>query len=283
MKSNFVLLNTLIPVEEVRLGGLVCDLLSPQTNAFTDQLPAESSNVYVDENKDFGTRLAQSSDDGFSSNLTKLFKTMTKVENEESIQLSSASVKNSELRQPRKVFTELCTFPAAREYLETGVREGEKSYLVIGFRTVSDATFAAKSSSTLKLSGKVTVPVSTIATGGADVLGLGAALDVGVGADRGRSNSDTVAFKAPGEKIWAIRYQKVSFKLFKKRSTETAYLDKPRWVMLPANRAAAMGEEEEVEADLDDLEDDDVEENNLTESKLEQDGSSEAYLVPGEV
>lgn len=74
-----------------------------------------------------------------------------------------------------------------------------------------DAAFAAKSSSTLQLSGDVTVPVSTIATGGADVLGLGNVLDVGVGADYSRSHKDTISFRAKGEKVFAIRYQKISF------------------------------------------------------------------------
>jgi hypothetical protein len=282
MKSNFVLLNSLIPIEEIRLGGLVSELLSPQTNAYTDNLPAESKNVYIDENENFGVTLAQSSNDAFRASLTKLLKTMSKVGDEESVQLSSAKSRSLELRQPRKAFTQLCTSPEAREWLEAGVREGAKSYLVIGYRTVLDATFAAKSSSTLQLSADVTVPVSTIATGGADVLGLGAALDVGVGADHSRNHNDTISFRAKGEKVFAIRYQKISFRLFKQKSMENAYLEKPRWVMLPENRAAATGEEEEVELDLDDLEDDDVEENGLVNSKLEEGEGDESYLIPQE-
>ncbi|KAI9826048.1 MAG: hypothetical protein M1832_000497 [Thelocarpon impressellum] len=280
MGSKLVLLNSLIPVEEVRLGGLVSELLSPQTNAFSSTLPLESENVYIDENEDFGTTLARSRDDAFRSSLTRLLNTMVKAGAEESVQLSSAKSRNLELRQPRKVFTELCALPAAREWLESGVREGEKSYLVIGYRTVSNATFTAKSSSQVQLSGDVTVPVSTIATGGADVLGLGSALDVSVGADHGRSHTNEIFFRASGEKIWAIRYQKVSFKLFKHRSAETAYLEKPRWVMLTENRASAGEEKEEVELDLEDLEEDDVEENGLMAANLDEGGSNESYLMP---
>ena len=277
--SKFVLLSSLIPVKEVRLGGLVCELLSPQTNAFASTLPPEAEDVYVDENEDFGTTLASSRDDAFRANLTRLLKTENKISNEESVHLSSAKSRTLELRQPRKVFTQLCTLREAREWLESGVREGDKSYLVIGYRTVSDATFETKLSSTVRLSGDATVPVSTIASGGADVLGLGSTLDVGVGADHSRNQTDAVSFRAPGEKIWAIRYQKISFKLFKSKSTDTAYLEKPRWVMLSQNRASA-GEEEEIEVDLDDLEDDDITENDLVESKVEEGESNKSYLMP---
>ncbi|ERF72990.1 hypothetical protein EPUS_08847 [Endocarpon pusillum Z07020] len=253
MKSRFVLLNSLVPIEEIRPGGLVSELLSPQTNAFAGNLPPESTDVYIDENDNFGVLLANSSEGAFRSNLTKLLRTSSTIGNEESVQLSSARSRSIELRQPRKVFIQLCKSSEVRQWLEDGVREGAKSYLVVGF------------------------PVSTIASGGADILGLGAALDVGVGADHSRSHSDSVYFHARGEKVWAIRYQKISFKLFKHRSTETAYLEKPRWVMLSKNRAASTGEEE-VELDLDDLEQDDIEENGLVNSKLKGSEGNESYF-----
>ena len=279
MKSKLVLLNALVPVEEVPLGGLVSDLVSPQTNAYTTMLPAEAKNFSSDVAEDFGTTVASSRDDALRTNLTKLLKASSRLGAEESVQLSSAKCRSLELRQPRKTFAELCALPEARQWLELGVKEGDKSYLVVGYRTVLDATFESKASSTVQLSSDVTVPVSTIATGGADVLGVGAALDVGVGADHGRSKSDAVSFRSPGEKIWAIRYQKISFKPFKHRTTDTAYLEKPRWVMLTENRASATEEPEEVEADLDDLEEDDVEDSGLVEQQMGSDSKEETFLV----
>jgi hypothetical protein len=278
MQTKLVFLNALIPVDEVRLSGLVCDLLSPQTNAFASTLPPEAKNIYVDENEDFGTTLASSQDDAFRMNLTRLLKSSNKIDDHESVQLSSVRWRSLELRQPRKVFAELCAEPAAREWLESGVRAGDKSYLVIGYRTLSNATFASKSSSTVQLSGDVTVPVSTIATHGADVLGLGKAMDIGVGADHNSTETDTISFRATGEKIFAIRYQKISFRLFKHRTADNAYLEKPRWVMLPENRGSA-SEDEEVELDLDDLEEEDAQEHGLVERQVDEGRDKETYLM----
>lgn len=64
---------------------------------------------------------------------------------------------------------------------------------------------------------------------------------------------------------------------------ENTYLEKPRWVMLPENRIAATGAEEEVELDLDDLEDEDVRENGLVDARLGEGEGDEIYLVPQEV
>ena len=148
----------------------------------------------------------------------------------------------------------------------------------------------------------MTIPTSTIATGGADVLGLGAVLDVSADVGRVTSNESSKKFMTEGESIFAVGYKKVLWKSwgFKRKEVEKAVLDKEiTWSMLGQKRSRDGGEEmvsvdlgddldskpaaEEGSQDEEDEEDEDEEDEEDDISELLKTGvdiGGQTFIVP---
>lgn len=300
MAAQLLLLNEFLPCTALTLGSLVESLKDPIADAFTPSRALPEDAVLGLPVKTFSALLSNSSDTSFRLALTRLLETSHSMKNAEDTKLESVLVRRYKLKQPRELFSELCTEDSkARRWLESGIRAGRKSYLVVELQTAFDAVITRHDSHGHETKADLTVPVSTIATGGADVLGLGQALDSGAGVGLGRSNSLKKSFTIEGENIFAIGYKKVTWKSwgFKKKLEKAVLSGEITWSIMGQKRGredteevisvdltddvkAKAEEEEEEEEEEDEYDDNDDDEEVATKS-VEVDG--QIYLVPGDV
>lgn len=295
-----MLLNEFLPSTALTLGSLVESLKDPIADAFTPSQPLPEDAVLGLPVKTFSALLSNSSDTSFRLALTRLLETSHSMKNAEDTKLESVLVKRYKLKQPRDLFAELCgEDQRARRWLESGIQAGRKSYLVVELQTAVDAVVTRHDSHGHETKADLTVPVSTIATSGADVLGLGKALDVGAGVGVGRSNSLEKSFTMEGENIFAIGYKKVTWKSwgFKKKLEKAVLSDEITWSIMGQKRGRedteevisvdltddlkAEAEGDGEEEDEEDEYDDDGEDEEDATKPVEVDGQT--YLVPGDV
>jgi hypothetical protein len=250
------------------LGSLVESVRNPIMDAYVPKNPVPKDAVLCVPAKSFEGVLSNGEANNFKLALTKLFHISHSSEEESAATLKSIRVNRYVLKSPKELFRTLCLGDeSARQWLNDGIKANSKSYLVVELQTAQDATITR--SDTTKRSNEVgiTVPTSTIATGGADVLSMGAMLDVSADMGRITSNESSKKFITEGESIFAVGYKKVLWKSwgFKRKEIEKAVLDKEiTWSMLGQKRSRD-GEEEMVSVDLgDDL-----------DSKLAAEGDSQ--------
>ncbi|KAF2739269.1 hypothetical protein EJ04DRAFT_508974 [Polyplosphaeria fusca] len=304
MASQLMLLDECVPLSALALGSLVESIQNPIMDAYVPKQPLPPEDVLLIPAKSFQGLMSSGTENNLKVALTRLFDISGSTEEKSSASLSSMRVNRYVLRQPRQLFKLLCVADEkAREWLNDGILAGNKSYLVVELQTATNPKITR--SDTRKRSADVdaTIPVSAIATGGVDVLGLGAALDTGVEVGRVTSNESSKQFEAEGETIFAVGYKKVVWKSwgFKRKDVEKAQLDKEITWTLMGQKRSRDNEDEMVSVDLvdgldakaqkkapeegDEEEDEDEEDEDeddlatLLETGVSFDGQT--YLIPG--
>lgn len=294
-----MLLDECLPMGALSLGSLVESIRNPIMDAYVPKSPLPSDAVLTIAAKSFQGLMSSSNAASFRVSLTRLFDVGGSSENGAEASLHAMQVNRYVLKQPREIFRAMCLGDEkARQYLNEGIQAGNKSYLVVELQTATNPMIKRSDTKKSSSDANVTVPVSTIATGGADVLGLGSSLDTSVGVGRSISNESSKTFETEGETIFAVGYKKVTWKSwgFKRKEVEKAVLDKEiTWSMLGQKRSRD-DEDEQVSVDLVDSldakpkdggaegdeeendEDDDDEILQLLQNGVEVDGQT--YLLP---
>lgn len=256
MAAQMLLLNETIPVEALRLGSLVDSLKSPAMDAFTlhDELPADA--VISTQARSFGALFSSAKSPSFKLHLSQMLNIDHVDTKQDSADLNSTSVRHYQLKQPRQVFKQLCQNSAAREWLNDGIQSGRKSYMVVDLQTAEDPSLTQRQEKKHETSLDANVPVSLIATGGMDVLGLGSVLDSGAGGGYSNSTTAQKQAKVEGEAIFAIGFKKIVWKSWglRRKEVDEASLDADiKWTILGARRSRSDENEDElVSVDLSD-------------------------------
>lgn len=167
--------------------------------------------------------------------------------------------------------------------MEENVEEGYNVYMIVAITTVKDANVTGSIDKSSKVSPGITVPVAEIATSGASI-GLPDALaqiaDVGGDVDFVRKVKAKREFFAPGERIIAFQYRKITFEWFSSKNIDRASLDREnRWKILVALRSG--DRDDVVNAELDETDHPDVNELSHVQEVIQtQDGTE--YVLFGE-
>ncbi|KAH7025351.1 hypothetical protein B0J12DRAFT_384129 [Macrophomina phaseolina] len=274
MSAPYLVLPRLLPVDAVPVGSLVCSLLDPHIDVLKPPVEIEDGESLLSTATSLSGFIQESRSRRFSAALTQLLNVHTQPGSGGGTYLSSSAVKRYELSSQRKRFAELCANEEAREWLEEGVKAGEKSYLVVGVMTVLDANVVQTHTKRAGTGFDVTAPVSTALTGGIPLPGI---LDPGVGAEWSKEKDEGVSFTAPGEMIWGLAYRRIKFRSFKRKTADTAFLDQTiHWKPLVGQRAKDAADEEELEVELEDIglgEEQELEE-------FAQDDENESFIIP---
>jgi len=161
------------------------------------------------------------------------------------INVESKVVGRYELLQQKATFAEICKSPAAREWIEDGIKEGQPSYMLVGAMTVFDASITQSETKEHKYGGSISVPVTEILEQGVDI--LDGFLDPSVSAKWSGGSTEKLSYSAKGEMVWAISFRRIKFRMFKKKSVATAYLESEiHWTPLAKQRSSSLADESEV-------------------------------------
>ncbi|RYP07230.1 hypothetical protein DL765_009220 [Monosporascus sp. GIB2] len=276
MPTTSVVLDHILPPDAVDLGRMVLSVKDPLQAFYQPKsLPRDISHQRLEKFSEV-LRLVDGSElHGF---LTCAFKTAFTKQQESTAHVESATCITRQLRNSDSYFRELCRLAAARNWLERALRGNRSVYLVVGIKTLTDATVVQTGGRLRETSVNVQVPIeAAMAAAGVPLPGLGDVANPGGGSTRTRRVDVEGRFFAPGEHIYAVQYRKVKLSRFSSRNVDKSWLKEGnRWKAYVGLRGAgADGEDDGVEANLSD-----IQEGLLTE--VDMNGKSECLEVEGE-
>jgi hypothetical protein len=123
--------------------------------------------------QDFETLVSSARTNSFRLMLTRLLNNDNNWTDSKDVRLASVQVNRYQLRQPKAFFRKLVEDEQARAWLNESIESGRKSYMIVELQTAFDPSLSRNHSKEHSADVDVTVPVSTILTGGVDVFGLG--------------------------------------------------------------------------------------------------------------
>lgn len=261
MPSTYILTSVPYNLDDIRLGSLIPDIRQPHSDAFFVDTTSPSSgpldvSTRTDHNPKVGLKTSERS--WFDAHLSQLINASYDRGSEHEVQIAASEGHIYELRSPRTLFKTLIARIDVREWLQENILAGDKSYMVVGYRTFSDASATHQAQTSREAAAHVTLPVTDAVTGIPGVgQALGGGLDVGAGAGQTATSTGNQEATFPGERIYAICYRRV--KLGFTRNVGNARLESVnQWIMYPDTRASAStdAQGEIVDANVDDEDDD---------------------------
>lgn len=173
MAANLLLLSEFLPPSALGLGWLADSIQNPTMDAYQLRKPLATDAVMRITGQNFEALASAASTDSFRLSLTRLLKDSNTFKSANNATLSSLQVERYQLRQPKALFRDLVSDEEARAWLNDSIESGRKIYLVVELQTAKDPSLKKGHSKDNETDVDLTVPVSTIATGGMDILGLG--------------------------------------------------------------------------------------------------------------
>lgn len=247
MASQMMLLNECLPMSALKLGCLVESVQTPAMDAYIPESKLPPESILSITAKSFQGYTAASDSTSFKLALTKLLGASHENDNENEAALKSTKINRYMLKQPKQLFKALCLGDEkARAWLNDGIQANSKSYFVVELQTAQNATILQNSQRRRSTGASLTLPTSTIATAGADILGVGKALDASLDIDRNVSDGSGNKFELEDEMIFAIGYKKILWKSwgFRRKEIDKAVLDTEiTWSLLGKQRGREDSEE----------------------------------------
>ncbi|EWC48081.1 hypothetical protein DRE_02660 [Drechslerella stenobrocha 248] len=246
-----------LTLQSATLGRLVTDVQNPGDDFWPNTADTDRP-VHDVELRPFASlREAKSASvtGGFGAKLSRLLKGEVAHGSSDSDVLKTDQLVRYHLLQHRDYFTKLCKSEDARQWMEKAMVD-YPLFLVVGLITVDDARSHTERQKHWQGLCEGEAPVGEL-LGIPDPTGT---LSFGLKMHFDGSSGRTVSFTASGERVIGVRYRKLKFKPFKKKSIDAAWLeDHPnRWETFTGGDRA--GEENVIEADLEDeLEEGDLE------------------------
>ncbi|KAH7109974.1 hypothetical protein EDB81DRAFT_736394, partial [Dactylonectria macrodidyma] len=261
-----------LPTSAISLGRLIRDPLFPDVGYYEPKLGTNhpisealsqqqeqhvTANVAEYRFENFEDTLDSARGKGLELKLLQL-SASSKSQNSSSTTLRSRLCVIRQLRDPVTYFRSVCCEAGARAWLEEESlrpsyehgRRGGQVYLVCGFKTLTDASVSHSSKKSRSTDVSADGVVASIATAAAGVP-LPVPGDLGAAVRRGNGSGETLAYTAPGERVFAVQYRRIRFAWFSSRSVDSAYLEKDnRWKSMIASRSEEGEEEDGIEVDL---------------------------------
>jgi hypothetical protein len=252
MSSKFILTNVPFLLEDVQLASLVPDIRNPHQDALSALEVIKGVDFSVRDQRNLKVLLNSAESSFFRTHLTKLASLYHKGSENGRLELSTTEGRVYELKQPKSLFKKLCSMQTVRTWLQEGIEDGQETYFIVGFRTFLNAMTSEQKNYSSHASAQASVPVGEV-VGGAAYPVLRDTLDIGLAAGVGKGSDTGEASEIPGERIYAICYRKIAFKMFRARQADTAFLESNLWKMVSDNRGHPEDEHEVVQADLGDI------------------------------
>jgi hypothetical protein len=175
MAAEMFLLKEFLPLSALGLGWLADSLKTPTMDAHQLDKLLTDDDMLRSKGQDFEALVASANTNSFRLMLTRLLTNEHSRTNKDEVHLASVQVNRYQLRQPKALFRKLVQEEQARAWLNESIEGGRKSYMIVELQTAFDPSLSQAHDKKHSTDVDLTVPVSTILTGGVDVLGLGMA------------------------------------------------------------------------------------------------------------
>jgi len=246
--STFIFTSTPYAKSAVPLASLVPDKRYPHMDALSKIEVKEGDDYSVTIDKNFNGRVHIESDSFFKATITRIFSVEWEKETTDTFHVTAEEGRVYALRQPKAIFKKLCALEDVRKWLEEGFVDKQKTYLVIGYRTLLDAKLVRQTERSTNIAAQGRAPIGAPAE--VDPTPTSEMDTQAAGGHRNRAGG-AGEFETNGERIYAICYRKVGFKFFE--GIDIAFLESGnRWKSFSKTRGKTQGEVEGevVEADI---------------------------------
>ena len=244
--TQWILTNIALSLNSVTVGSLVPDIHLPHKDAFRVVDLVQEEDLHIHHQDASKGLMNYSKSSSLQARLSKLFSASAHSALPSSSELSTREGKIYELKNPKAMFKKLCADQSARDWLEDGIRENEKSYFIIGISTFFDGEISVSNAKSKGLSADVNVPIDGGAVGGGKA-------KVGLSASHETNQENTFSTSVPGEQIYAICYRRVKFKPLTRKSVDSARLaEGDCWAFRADEFRGTVAEETLVQVELDD-------------------------------
>ena len=243
--TTCIFTRTPLSKDDVKLASLVPDKRYPHMDALKkiELKPDEDYTNNLDKN--FSDRMSAESSSFFKLAITRLFSAELEKEASNTFHVTAEEGRIYELREPKKIFKKLCELDDVKQWLQDGYLDNQKTYFVIGYRTLLNAKLSRQEHHSTTASGKGNIPTGTLAGDPTPSDQMDVELAIGH-----KSKVDKEGeFETNGERIYAIGYRKVMLKFH--QGIGTPYLKAGNiWETFTKTRGAAPAENEVIEADI---------------------------------
>jgi len=250
MPQNILLPQGLLPTTSMRLGRFIVTVDDPHLSPFHDPKIEVKSDSDIFESTFLNYNGDQHADSGnkFAAGLPSLLSGSVTRKTGRSCAVSADSVTTYQLTNPVARFKEAVKDDATRKWFEARKDEGcGDFYFVVGYHVMVNAVIEISKEKSSGTSGRLNVPVSTALAASGILLPVGGVTDPEFEAEYEKSQGGTVRFEAPGDRVSALQYRKVSFKWLSSKNLDKATLGKDNvWESLLRVKGEAEEEEEDM-------------------------------------
>lgn len=218
---------------------------APDSTTKAESAPSPLPKVAVTPQKNYSQVLKETKSGSLQGTLSRIGLLTLRNNHRDETHIDALAARSYRLNNSEEWFEGAVARPASRRWLHKMIIERRQTvFLIVGYRTLFDASVKQKASREVETEGEVNVPVT-------DILGAGAATVLGGFGDAGGNigfqygQSQGRQFVAPGEQVYAVEYRKVKLTLFARKNLDRAVLDaKPHWEVLADLRGGGDGEDE---------------------------------------
>lgn len=256
MVATLISREFLNPDVDVAIGRFVLYPEQPHFSFFDPATAAPTPNsesalpplptVAVTPQKNYSQVLKETKSAGLQGTLSRIGLLALRNNHQDETHIEALAARSYRLNNSDEWFDGAVARSASRRWLNKMIIERKQTvFLVVGYRTLFDASVRLNARKEVEMEGEASVPVADILGAGVATL-LGGLGDMGgnitfqYGRDQGRK------FVAPGEQVYAIEYRKVKLTLFARRNLDRAMLDaKSHWEVLADLRGEGDAEDED--------------------------------------
>lgn len=244
-----VILPRFLPQDAVKLGRFTTSIDSPHQNyhdpAWTKPTLAVNSPLesYIGVHQ-------RASSSGFASALTSLMSAGFSKRAKTKLHITADRVMTSILDNSDGWFEEATRLPATRSWIEQRIDQGNDIYMIVGFRSVTNARIIQESCLGTTAEGQVQLPAALSLAAAGVIVPLGDIIDPSVGGHRQVFDGARSQFLVHGEQVCALQYRKIRHSWLSSKRVDKSRLSQPWWFSVEKWRGEEEGEDDIIEVEL---------------------------------
>jgi len=248
-----VILPRFIPQDAVKLGRFTTSIDNPHQNyhdpAWTKPTQAVDSPLHS------YTGIHQTaSSSGFASGLTSLMSAGFSNRAKTKLHIIADRATTSGLDNSDGWFAEATRLPATRGWIEQQIDQGNAIYMIVGFRSLTNARIIQESCLETAAEGQIQLPAALALAAGV-IVPLGDIIDPSVGGHRQALDGAQSQFLVRGDQVCALQYRKIRHAWLSSKRVDKSRLSQPWWFSVERWRDEEEGEDDIIEVELTQVED----------------------------
>ncbi|KAH7131155.1 hypothetical protein EDB81DRAFT_808007 [Dactylonectria macrodidyma] len=250
MTRSIILTPFFLPQDSVKLGRFVTRIDHPHQNHHDP--PSEGQpRVLVSLLDSYTGEHETASHSAFNASFTSLLSAGFSKRAKMKIRVATNRVKTYTLDNSDSWFDEATGLRATRVWIERAIDRGEDVYMIVGYRTVMDASISQASIMGNSAGGQTTVPATLSLTAAGVIAPIGGLLDPSVRVHQQDLDRATSQFVAPGEQVCALEYRKLCHRWLSSKHVDNSRLSGVRqWSSMERSRDEEDGEDDVIEVEL---------------------------------